>query len=446
MPGTPTRAEIQTQIGDDLDALDSVRTGAANFLTDAGTAEQSREGDHLPRSGPELMASVRASLSAILSPATARRVWVPGLREFGKLIDSPGMGPNPDIQRLAIDLYHNMHDNSQTVNGRNITRGSPSAGGSNVGDGILARLTQDWNQYPLEAGVPEVHYAVCRRDGLARRYGAEEFEFYGGDAAPDFAEQLGSGLRNVLLPVLHAGTSGPGASLVRNPSFDVEHGTTDADTAKVSSWTISSGATSLEESSTIAMAAPGVTVANSRSLEFEADAKIVQSLDDVLRRYLSDIYMNPRPLFGAVLLNRQSSCDGTFSLKIGSQAVTVDVTTLTNGAWTWHVWKTDQSCWPQAWLEDDVDIELELSSRTTGTLLVDNLVCNFWTPFNGTFYALRGGTTHFLNDDIFTITDTGGALADAEVQWMYAHAMRSILGWRAYLPSNNAGTETWSDF
>jgi hypothetical protein len=59
------------------------------------------------------------------------------------------------------------------------------------------------------------------------------------------------------------------------------------------------------------------------------------------------------------------------------------------------------------------------------------------TQADGCYYAVVGGSTPFLKEDVFTFTDTGGTSAIINY-WL----------WRAFgrfLPHNASAGETWAD-
>lgn len=433
MAGSPTWAELVAQLQAAVDIDESTRTyGADTALADIDTLVQASEGDFVPSAIASYGAAVRGALSAALdSKATFVAGW---LAEVGKFISSPA-DPG-DIDRLRRDLYDYMDTNSLSVNSRNITYATPSAGGGNTGaGGGLSRCTVDEKGYALEGCHVEAKTAIVRGDQTnGARRGAEEWEFHGTEAGPDEvgADAGGSGSTETIYTG-NAG-NGSGGSALQNSSFDIEHDSDDTSTSKVSGWTITSGATSLEESSTVYIEAPGVATADSRSLQFEGNAAISQKLSD----FGGQVSLTNPYWIGAALY-RESSCDGTFRIRMGGQSVTVDLTTHTNSTWEWLIFTPGQNSWPANFYEDELDIELSLASNTTGSVLVDNLIFAPMQAFDGTFWFPYGGATPHRLDDTYTMTDSGGAPADAKVQHF---VFRSGLG---YLPSDNAGTETITD-
>ena len=202
----------------------------------------------------------------------------------------------------------------------------------------------------------------------------------------------------------------------------------------VPGWEITSGATSLEESSTIFVEEPGVATADSQSLQFEGNATIVQKLS------ATGITLDPNvPYFARVMLYRQSSCDGTFTLAVGSHSVGVNLTTHTNNTWEELLLTIDSNVWPENMYEDDLDVSLSLASNTTGAVLVDSVILTPFDEVDGTFWCVRAGATPFAQNDVFTLTDTGGAPTTAEIQYaLYVNGY-------GYLPSGTGGGVNWPD-
>lgn len=432
MAGSPSQAELLAQIQAFVAIRGTARTWADGTLLGLiDTEEQAGEGDYMPTGVANHGSAVRGAASSMLE---ADSIFIDSwLAEMGKFIDSPA-SPG-DTQRLMSDLYDWFKDNTEYVTSRQITYATPSAGGSNVGSGLVSRLTVDRNNFNLEAVTVEDKTITCTRDQTnGARRGEEIWEITGEEPPPDALGRTsgGSGLQAEVV-TRHAGT-GSGGSILTNSSFDQTHGTTDSDTDKVPGWEITSGATSLEESSTIFIEEPGVLTADSQSLQFEGNAAIRQKLSS------TGITLDRNtPYFARVMVYRQSSCDGTLTLAVGAHSVALNVTTHTNDTWEELLLTIGQNSWPDNMYEDEIDVSLTLASNTTGTLLVDSLIVTPFDLVDGSYYCIRTGATPFAAEDVYTFTDTGGAPATAEIQYaLYVNGY-------GYLPSSTGTPVTWPD-
>lgn len=436
---TPTRSEIEASLIDLLDIVETVRAEIdTNVVSLYDHAQQALEGDHLVPRGATAIQAMRARHSACVDGDIHRLLWEAVLHEYGKFIDSPGTGR--DLARVRRDVYDYMHANSLTVKSRNITYATGSAGGSNVGNGSISRCTTDENGYKLEGCRVETKKLKCVASQVtgAQKH-AEQFDLYGENSSIDWLDWVnhGSGRRRTIFSH-HAG-AGDGGSLLRNCAFQdyLAGGST---TTMFPGWTLGDTADFDVDASIVYRGIPGssenvtggVTV---RSLKFADNGTCSQKLADAgvdVDRYT--------PYFLRVMLRRQSSCDGTFTLRLGSKTATQDVSSLTNDTWTEVLIAVGQNNWPSQWEEDNADISLELASRTTGTLLAGDVLFAPFDYFDGTYWFIRGGSTAWLLDDTYSFADTGGAEADGIIQ--YSYGVRAFPG--AYFPSTT-GTETWAD-
>lgn len=382
--------------------------------------------------------AVRAGLNGLLGPAAVRALFLPALLDLARAIDSPAR----DYDGIMADLYIYMHANSKTINSRGLTRGSPSAGGSNTGNGTLYRVTTDAKGYALESSHNEVKTFRCVADQLTA--GGEKhrelWECKGAEAL-DFVNEQGSGLI-VPLRCLDARDS---AALLRNPSFDSYGGSTQpsastpvtpSSVTAITGWTLDA-----VTSATVGIDTPtpyrtlvGETAA--KWVKFGSNRTMQQTLNSVSRGKLRrDV-----PYIFQIAVYRESNADGTLTIRVGGINRAVTVSGLSNGAWNVvDVPDTQgQNCWYDAFYENDLDISIEWASRTTGSLYFDDIVWAPMTGIDGSFFSLVGGATPFKNDDTFTVTDSE-ATRGINQYWM-SHRAAALS-----LPSNNAGGETEVD-
>ena len=95
----------------------------------------------------------------------------------------------------------------------------------------------------------------------------------------------------------------------------------------------------------------------------------------------------------------------------------------------------DKNLFYKAFKEDDMDIRIQLSGRTGGSMRVDDLIFAPMTQFNSLWAAARGATVPFQVDD--TITQANSIASDSVIQkWFH-------LLYDFFLPHD--GTPTISD-
>lgn len=454
MSGTPTESELVAQLVATVDVLDTLRNLFDGTMAGGGgkldTLVQALEGEYTP-TGLSAFANVtRAGMSDLVTPARASSALVPILFDYARLISASGGFGGAYRQPLDVAriLYEWMHSNSDTVESRQITYGTPSAGGSNAGNGVLSRLTVDENGYALEACHVETKVARCRNDqnnGASEH--AEAFEVVGEAASFDAllvgASGSGDSSRAVLVSK-HAG-SGKGGSLLNNPSFSTF--TVTGGLATFPNWTIAAGASSVKVDQTVGYRGfPNSSdAAKTISLRMDGGGGTV-----TLRQALNANQMRTRrisplvPHFLRAMVNATAgtAVGGNFVLRLGSQTVTVAVSTISaSGGWYEVLIPIDENLWPANFLEADFAIEIEWASSTSGYLLVDDVLFCEWDLIDGTWWLLRqnaASPVSWLRDDTFTAADSGGAPGTGKIQWWF---FRAGLG---YLPSD-ASSPTISD-
>jgi len=345
--------------------------------------------------------------------------------------------PETDVPTILFRIFEHMADNSLTVKSRGISFGSPVAGGSNIGNGTLVRLTKDRYNFNIENGAAEDKTFECIADehtnGGTRWQ--EQFE-YRGDAVPRNAyPNRGQGGRSALRCLSIQDSQ----RFVINPGFE-QYDSSNGFTG----WNVTNDVANVtrDQARYYKDVLPSTTTPASAT--FGASDKIYQTFST------QQIRWNPFvPLYAQIAWMRRGSATGTLKLKIGSKTVSVDVSTGTNDEWNilrWPAATPDQDCWQRNWNTTDAQIEIEMDTLATGTVLVDDLIIAPYTQIDGTWYVLTPGTSNsndttgpaipFLRDDIFTFTDSDGA--DAVVQrWMN-------LAFAVYLP-HTTGTPTWSE-
>ena len=139
--------------------------------------------------------------------------------------------------------------------------------------------------------------------------------------------------------------------------------------------------------------------------------------------------------------NRETGAgDGTLTLRLGSQ--TEAVTLAAQTGWNDLVLGTGTATkgWYENFREDysgnGVRVELELASRTTGYLLIDEFIIAQPTKYDGLFYLLVAGNTNYLQDDYFEYIDTVSNTGKTQM-WIARL-------WGKYFP-HTTGAPTYAD-
>lgn len=447
MSGTPTETEIQAQWADVVDILETFRAHVDGTQLGSGgkfdALIQSLEGEFTPSLTTEL-ARIRSLFSSVIDPSSAQSMLSLILSDYGNLISTDTTdgfgGTYEDTGQLMRALYEWFIANSLTVESRAMVYDTTATlGASNVGDGAISRLTVDENNYALEACHAETKKFRCRRDQNSGVFAQGEiFEVLGEASSFDacLRSSFGSGLAQATtLPNMNAG-SGEGGSLLTNSTFSTYSATA---SPKFTGWTETAGGAQLAQDTTNYFAtAPGVS--SNASLQITGGSGTV-----TIKQTLTNMRVNQldpdAPYFFRVMLNKTvgSALGGTVTIRMGSTSASITIAAL-GANWQELMIAAGQNSWFRNFNEDPMDVEIEWSSSTSGTLLVDDVIFAPWELIDGTYWALRQNSNGFDSwqvDDLLTFTDTGGEPANAKIQWW------NFVAFGAYLP--HSGTPTFAD-
>lgn len=443
-----TEAELQSQWKNAVYALELVRALTDDSVTPSGGAIDvlvgSLEGQFTPTDLPIAMRSLRAQLSNAISPTMANAVLQPILYDYAGILSADATDGFGSAYRNPGDIFRALYDwfvdNSLTVESRAITYDtSATAGGSNVGNGALSRLTVDANSFNLEACHVEKKQFRCRADqNTGAEKQAEVFEAIGTAASPDSCLRAvyGSGdSARASIVSRHAG-SGNGGSLLNNSSFSTYSASA---TPKFSGWTETAGGTQVSQDTTnYYRSFPNATVDG--SLKITGGGGTVTLTQTLANSRIRKIDPNT-PYLLRVMLNKTigSASGGTVTIRMGATTKSVTIAAM-SANWTELVLDFDSGCWPKNFNQADFSVQIEWSSSTSGYLLVDDVIFCPWDLIDGTWWNIRGNAathTPWLLNDILTVTDTGGAPATGKVQWWL------FVAGLGYLPSS--GTPTFAD-
>lgn len=425
--GLPSESDLQTAIGKaliiDKELFAYLATQANNFVSREAAYLASIPSDAAP-AAQAAQQRLRDALAAAttMTPARCAALW----QTYARVA---GVAPN---EPFWPRLFKYFHDNSKTVKRRAFTFGSWSAV-TGTGTGSIYRLTKDQYDYTIEAGFAEVKTAECVQDANsgAQRH-QEVFQVRGAQAGRDGLELLGTG-RSARVVCLSPQSS---ANLVPNPSFENVTGSTGALTG-LDSWTVSGSISNLDTiTSDYYRDVPGAST--NRCLRFNTNEIIYQTFDTLqsLKNWNPDV-----PLFAQIAFKRESSCDGTLRLIIGG--ITASVSLSAQSGWTILTFPITTNAWFRQWNASaavgslsNMAVKVQLTGRTTGTLLVDDLIIGPYTPVDGAWVAMVGGATPFLLRDYFTATDTTSDTG--LIQTVLARTSG------LYLP-HTSGSPTWAD-
>lgn len=389
-----TKAELWDQLLYLVKILDQTYLFGASNTPNWVAMEESLqgyyEGQHVGQTQQQV-SSLRSSLSGIL--ARGASVLTPVLLELAK---TGYAGTGASAQTALDEIRDGMVAATETVRERDFTFGSVSVGGSNVGSGVCVRTTMDETGQDLEggcwpAGVTSLEVTQDFASGATK--GRERVRIKGSGVTKTDELYVGTCPSEVLEITVQDATGG--GNLIQNGGFESNSGTAGTSDTVFSGWTLSSQTLIDVESSTV--------LRGSYACEFLGNANILQ--------YLTTPGIDTtKPVYLSLWFNRQSSCDGTLTLRLGSQ--TVDVALSAQSGWTHAILGSGASAkgWYDVFKEDSsglgVRVQVTLASRTTGTLLLDD-VCVFQPArYDGKFYAVIAGATEFLNGDAWTFTDS----------------------------------------
>lgn len=346
------------------------------------------------------------------------------IAEYGRAVLLP-----PGVNRYDR-LFRYFGDNSKTVLSRGFSFGSWSAGGSNVGTGLVRRLTVDEYGFVIENGFAEVKTAECVADSNSgRKRHSELFEYRGKPPGIDALELIGSG-KNVRIECMSADSTQRLG--VKNPSFEGVTGSTGSLT-EIHNWTPSAIGSFDTITSAYYRDVPGV--ATPRSLKIAGNASIKQTFADMRVNWEPGV-----PIYAQIAYNREvGSGDGNLNIVIGSKTATVALSAQTG--WNILTFLITTDAWPKNWNAVGADpatngITISIDSRTTGYTLVDDLIVGPYVQVDGAWVAIIGGATPFVRRDVFTATDTSTDTGIIQTQFA------KQLGF--YLP-HTTPTPTWSE-
>ena len=325
-------------------------------------------------------------------------------------------GTRTGVEGLFEDLYAYLDGASGSIESRVFTNGAVSAGGGNTGDGTVRRVLVDPKGHAIQNRHAQVVTFLCDQDAnIGTLRNAARYRVSGtkvdplGTFLPYKAASTKGGGGGEPMSSVHASSEG---NLIRNGSFDfvqVAAGqpTTGADALlavgdSVDDWTIATGAATDLTSSVdgVYREEPGVSA--SKLLEFEDNVKLTQAWDALGIRATAGV-----AYWCQASLNRQASCDGAVSFRVGALTFTLaDITSISNSTWTLLVPTANENLYGENLSETGATNEVEMTGRTTGTLQIDTFLAVPMQEFDAIPYSPVSGATDTLVADVYTFTDT----------------------------------------
>ena len=464
MAGPANETAVQGLWKKAVDIIESLRshidgTQVADSTGRIPLLEDALEGEHTVAPLANAAASMRSSLSALISPAVVRSFLNPIILEYGKVISTDstkldrfgGGYRSPEAVLEVMYEFFVAQSPHTKIESRGISFGTITYDTSNnVGAGKLRRLTVDEYGYEIEACQVEQKTFRCRADANS---GADEeaevFEVLGQQPSKDWTRQgvagNGSGLRvNTSIVNKHAG-SGGGGSLLTNGSFTSYNsaGTTDKFTGWTKSGTAANGVYTQSTEFYRSHPQEGDTP---YSLQLDVTGGLTFTLKQTLENMNVDALRRDRPYFYRVMVKSPAAdaTGGAFHIRLGSQgaagsATISDPTSLGTG-WTEVFIPLDANCWFANFNQDTLDVEIEWAGGTGGTILVDDGIFCEMDLIDGTYWILtqnQGTPTRWLIDDNLYVEDSlDGTFGDGKLQYYL------WLGYGRYLPHSTTPTIT----
>jgi hypothetical protein len=437
---TPTRAQLVTDLQNSVKILNETKKygqdNATNLvgLYDTYVAAINTNFPGERTAGADV---IRDGLSSLVAPSSVRAILDPVLRDWGKFIDAP---EDADATAILARMYQYFVDNSETVNGRNLSFGTPSADGGNTGNGTIHRLTVDKNNYPIENVQTATSWTakVIQDQNSGATKHQEVYEVVDSNPGRDELSISGGGV------VARLNTTSPRTGKLGNASF-TQRGGTDAAPTSLNNWrlldasdvaqTVSSTLISFDTSNIYLEALRDADTERALQLDSTSRIKVEQKLNVTSARIDRGV-----PHYLQIAWNRSvNSASGTLALHMGSQSESVAVSAQSG----WQILRitVGQKLWLEFMNQNNLDILIDWTPDSGGTgLLIDDVILAPMTRIGNHWYASVPGATPFLVDDKWTWTDavTSGGSDSIIPYWLWR-------GYDAYLPSNNAGSETVAD-
>lgn len=391
---TPSVAEVRASLVDVAYMIDNARlyaafTSTTNFLQTLDDYTQAAEGEFVP-AVLEKLQSARSNLSTFYESLWEALDGV--VLEYARVL-----GYNSaSAEEAFAAVKQSFRDNSVTIQERNLVFGTPSAGGGNVGNGVINRLTVDGWAYELEAEIASSKAIVCVADrfsGASQHSEVLRFRTATGRDVDNL--RIFDGFEDTDVTCLSGKDS---EAFLTNPSFSEYTGTVTVPTA-ITGWTVTTDIANLEiDTTNYYRGYDGDTTP--AALKVKANETVTQAFSVKPAQYDPET-----PYYVQIAWNgtTYSAVGGTITLTFGDQTASVAVA---QSGWQILRIAIGTKNWYRVFNAASPVVSIAWASRTSGSLLWDDVIIGAYTQVGGTYYAPVGGSTAFLLEDSFTWADT----------------------------------------
>lgn len=397
----------------------------------------------------------RAAIAGLITDSRIREVLAPHLVE---ILEASDVDINPrDFAYNLERVRKYMIDNSLSMNSREMTFGSPSAGGGNTGNGNFYRLTEDQDGYDYEGASVETKLWRCVADQRMGDDGLtadEQREIWRLEADPpgvDAVNDLGSGATVDMATV--DPSTGEDLGIVINPTFQTT-GTeptsgqqAPSTTTEITGWIMGSTASIELDADRVYRGLPDQE--NRYSIRFTGNTTLKQTIrvtdtstEAGDSRY---VFQSGIPIYREFAIYKPSGTTGNVIFRFGAITITTVLGSLSNDQWTVIKCAQDQNCFPKNFNEDAMTIEFETTSLSGNCNIADLTVSPYTYDGDGSWVVCSGGTTPWKYDDTFSYSDSeGGSRGVMSYWWNHRSRVSRFLG-RAFTFPTVASGETITD-
>jgi hypothetical protein len=310
-------------------------------------------------------------------------------------------------------VYKYMHDNSEDVTYRNVTRGSVSwtTSANSASTSTVISVGTDAFGNPIEA-VPTyqsssadwVHQWECIADPQSTTRGRAVFRWQlVGDLGEDaYSDPNGSESTRLLTEVAIEDVS-----LLENADFAATFSGSGQD--KVPGWYIDAQQASVTQGTTAAngyRAQRGtITPDDTDGDTYTLDLAYNATAQPKVYQYVTQPLRTDVPYLACVVFKGDGSADGNMTLTVGSQNVTAAVTT------SYQIMRLpDTECWLRNFNADPLEVSIQrTNSPSAGTVYVHGVyLVPIDTFFSGRYTAILEDDDDYRVEDLATATDSVG--------------------------------------
>lgn len=440
----PSRATVQSEWAAAIKVLERTRqfgnVNATNLLALINSLETIYAGDFVNEASSAIQ-SVRGLIAGAVSQGTAQSVMLPFLKTYLKsVIGRTGLS---SAAEMWAELRKYFIDTNLRVDSRRMTFGSSSAGGSNVGNPQVLRLTRDRYNFDIESGYGDSKRLICIADqNTGTAQGNETWQIVGQARAKDDLQRSGSGLEATINGLTLDD------SLLSNPGFRTFGGTAGSDApTSLTGWTSTdlTGAAltynvtnyGIDQTNTFRT---GPSDGTPGSLTMKVSSRITQKL--TVRGTELD---KDTPYLLAVVWNRSvGAATGTLNMRMGAITSTVTLAAQSGYQVTTVPSPVGFSAWYRQFAQNDMQVQIEFV-RTGGTLNICEVLLVPGTQFDGVWYWILPSSATWTAPrvlDTFTFADGESSTGGVNQRWF---ARAQFAGSDSYLPHSNGSSITFAD-